>query len=170
MCRLCFDARGDLDLRQPGTSSAAVVVDRPEHNYHPGGMMQPKLCDLVQTARAEACELWINRRRHTKVRARKFCCGSAAGLEREGRHMLPVKRSKHVVLCMCNTACCMPHVVWLVLEKAHCALCTTGKLLSSRHVPVLEAALEYGVLTTSFTSVVSFLQLQVYREHVHIGS
>ncbi|KAL0052498.1 hypothetical protein WJX82_003107 [Trebouxia sp. C0006] len=66
LVRLCFDARGDLDLRQPGTSSAAVVVDRPEHNYHPGGMMQPKLCDLVQTARAEACELWINRRRHTK--------------------------------------------------------------------------------------------------------
>lgn len=66
LVRLCFDARGDLDLRQPDTSSAAVVVDRPEHNYHLGGMMQPKLCDLVQTARAEACELWINRRRHTK--------------------------------------------------------------------------------------------------------
>lgn len=117
MRRLCFDARGDLDLRQPDTSSAAVVVDRPEHNYHPGGMMQPKLCDLVQTGRAEACELWINRGRHTKVRLRKFCCGSAAGLELEGRHVLPIKCRKHIMVCMCNAACCMPHVVRLGLER-----------------------------------------------------
>ena len=140
MGRLCFDARGDLDLRQPDTSSAAVVVDRPEHNYHLGGMMQPKLCDLVQTARAEACELWINRRRHTKVRLRKFCCGCAAGLEHKGRHGLPVMCSKHIMPCMCNASCCMPHVVWVVLEKAHCALSTIGKLVSPCYVPVLEAA------------------------------
>ena len=122
MGRLCFDARGDLDLRQPDTSSAAVVVDRPEHNYHPGGMVQPKLCDLVQTARAEACELWINKRRHTKVRSRNSCCWSAAGLKREGRHRLPVKCRKDIMPCLCNAACCMPHVVQVVLERAHCAL------------------------------------------------
>ncbi len=67
ICRLCFDARGDLDSRQPYNSCAAVVVDKPEHNYHPGGMMQPKLRDLVQTAEAEAGELWTNNRRHAKV-------------------------------------------------------------------------------------------------------
>lgn len=66
LVRLCFDARGDLDSRQADSSCAALVVDRPEHNYHPGGMMQPKLCDLIQTAKPEACELWTNSRRHTK--------------------------------------------------------------------------------------------------------
>lgn len=66
LVRLWFDARGDLDSRQPDCSFAAVVVDKPEHNYHPGGMMQPEVAQLVQTGKAEACELWTSNSRHSK--------------------------------------------------------------------------------------------------------
>lgn len=45
--RLTFDARGDSDLRPAATSHMALVRDRAEHEYNPGGQMQPDSSDFV---------------------------------------------------------------------------------------------------------------------------
>lgn len=66
LVRLYFDARGDLESRQADSSFAAVVMDRPEHNYHPCGGKQPRMSDLIQTSRSEDCNLWICTSRHHK--------------------------------------------------------------------------------------------------------
>lgn len=39
--RLTFDARGEPDLRPAATSHIAWVRDCAEHEYNPGGQMQP---------------------------------------------------------------------------------------------------------------------------------
>lgn len=46
--RLSFEARGEIDLRPAWSSYMALVVDKPEHEYNPGGQMQPELEDLLQ--------------------------------------------------------------------------------------------------------------------------
>lgn len=45
--RLTFDARGEFDLRPAITSHISLVRDKAEHDYNPGGQMQPDYSDLV---------------------------------------------------------------------------------------------------------------------------
>ena len=58
-CRLCFDVRGEHDLRMPRESFIALVRDRPEHEYNPDGVQQPEYTALIRTAKGRACDLYI---------------------------------------------------------------------------------------------------------------
>ena len=46
--RLSFDARGETELRPANTSRFALLKDRADNDYNPGGQMQPDSNDLVK--------------------------------------------------------------------------------------------------------------------------
>ena len=65
--RLCFDARGEIDLRPPETSYIALVEDIPEHEYNLGGVQQPEACTLFLSARGHEYEPYVTSHGHFQV-------------------------------------------------------------------------------------------------------
>lgn len=67
--RLTFDARGETDLRSARTSHIALVKDRAEHDYNPGGQMQPDNSDLVVdfSVRRQSSNLFVDTPGHYQV-------------------------------------------------------------------------------------------------------
>lgn len=65
--RLCFDVRGELNLRRPESSFIALVKDRPEHDYNPDGAEQPESSALLKTSSGGKCKLYINSPGHFQV-------------------------------------------------------------------------------------------------------
>ncbi len=76
--RLCFDARGEADLRPPKTSNIALVEDKPEHEYNPGGAQQPEACTLLLSARGHKYYHYITSYGHFQVTvlAVTHCCNA----------------------------------------------------------------------------------------------
>ena len=67
--RLTFDARGETDLRPARTSHFALVKDRADYDYNPGGQMQPDSSDLVLylTPGTQSTLLWVDTPGHFQV-------------------------------------------------------------------------------------------------------
>lgn len=76
LARLCFDARGEADLRPPKTSYIALVEDKPEHEYNAGGAQQPEACALLLSAGGHECDDYITLYGHFQVTllAVTLCC------------------------------------------------------------------------------------------------
>ena len=70
-CRVSFEARGELDLKAACTSHMALVVDKPEHEYNPGGQMQPEAEDLLKAVPGRHhCTLSKDVRGHCQARSK----------------------------------------------------------------------------------------------------
>jgi len=76
--RLCIDARGEPDLRIPQASYIALVEDKPEHEYNPGGVQQPEACTLLLSARGSEYGPYVASNGHFQVTllAVVHCCNA----------------------------------------------------------------------------------------------
>ncbi|DBA83305.1 TPA: hypothetical protein ACH3X2_006590 [Trebouxia sp. C0005] len=62
--RLCFDARGEADLRLPATSNIALVQDKLEHEYNPGGAQQAEANTLLRSSKCDKYVYYVSTEGH----------------------------------------------------------------------------------------------------------
>ena len=65
--RLCFDARGEIDLKHPQTSYIAFVDDKPQHDYNPHGTQQPEASEDLHSLAGRNCKLFVDSPGHFQV-------------------------------------------------------------------------------------------------------